>query len=128
MQADTGRCRAARRDGRPCKAPAVTPGGHCVFHDPEKRAAMAAARVAGGRAKSRARRLDRLVPASLKPTLGLLLEAIDEAYEGTLPPARANAMATLAGAVVRLYQVGVLEERLATLEAAHEAAEGGRTA
>ena len=117
MQRDATACNATRRDGEPCRSPVVLPSGFCPLHDPERQAAV---RSAGGRAKSRAARLDRLVPATLKPTLALLLTAIDEAYEGTLPPARANAMATLAGAAVRLYQVAELVERVEALEAAQE--------
>ena len=128
MQGDARGCKALRRDGGPCRASAILPSGYCVMHDPERQEEAAGVRAAGGKAKSRARRLDRLVPASLKPTLALVLAAVEEAYDGSLPPARANAVATLAGAAVRLYQVGALEERLAALEAAHEAAQGGRTA
>ena len=122
MQRDATACNAVRRDGQPCRSPVVLPSGFCPLHDPERQAAV---RSAGGRAKSRGARLDRLVPASLKPTLGLLLTAIEEAYEGSLPPARASAMASLAGAAVRLYQVGVLEERLDKLEQAHAESRGG---
>ena len=89
---------------------------------------MAAARVAGGRAKSRARRLDRLVPSTLRPVLVALLDALDgvhlaEGDEGAprVTPAQAHAMASLAGAIVKVYQVGVLEERVGALETAQEA-------
>ena len=68
------------------------------------------------------------MPATLKPVIGTLLGALEEVHDGTLDPKVANAMAALAGAVGRLYQAGVLEERLASLEAAHEARQGGRTA
>ncbi len=37
-------------------------------------------------------------------------------------------MAALASAAVRVYQVAELEQRLASLEAAHEARQGGRMA
>ena len=117
-----GRCRGTRRDGTPCQAPAHTVNGDdwCWAHDPARVEARREARAAGGRATRRAARLDRLVPSSLKPTLALLLTAIDEAYQGSLPPPRANAMATLAGAAVRLYQVAELVERVEALEAAQE--------
>ena len=125
-----GRCRGTRRDGTPCQAPAHTVNGDgwCWAHDPARAEARREARAAGGRATRRAHRLDRLVPAGLKPALALVLTALEEAYTGDLPPARANAVATLAGAAVRLYQVAELVERVEALEAAHEAAHGGKTA
>ncbi len=119
-----GACRATRRDGSPCRSAIVLATGYCPMHDPGRREAVAAARVRGGERRATAARLDRLVPATLKPTLGTLLTALDEVHAGDLDPKRAGAMAALAGAIVRLYQAGVIEERLAALEAA-QAAQGG---
>ncbi len=121
-------CRATRRDGQRCGSAVVLASGFCNMHDPDRRAAMAAARAKGGRGKATARRVDKLVPATLKPVIGTLLGALDEVHDGTLDPKVANAMAALAGAVGRLYQTGVLEERIAALETAQEARQGGRTA
>lgn len=98
------------------------------MHDPDRRAAMAAARAKGGQNKATARRIDRLVPATLRPMIGTLLGALDEVHDGGLDPRAASAMAALAGAVTRAYSVGVLEERIASLEAAQEARQGGRMA
>ena len=118
-------CRAARRDGQRCRSTVVLPSGFCAMHDPARQAEVAAARARGGKQKATSARLGQLVPASLKPTLGLLLTAIEEAYEGSLPPARASAMASLAGAIVRLYTAGTLEERLQALEQAHADSRSG---
>jgi len=96
------------------------------MHDPARRAEVAAARERGGRHKATARRLDKLVPATLKPVIGTLLDALAETHAGDLDPKRASAMAALAGAVGRLYATAVLEERLVALEQAAEA-QGGRT-
>jgi hypothetical protein len=62
-------------------------------------------------------RVQRLVPASLKPTIATLFEAMEEVHAGSLEPKQGQAMAALAGAIARLYSVGVLEERIAALEA-----------
>ena len=121
-------CRATRRDGQRCRSTVVLGSGFCPMHDPARRAEVAAARARGGRHKATARRLDKLVPATLKPVIGTLLDALAETHAGDLDPKRASAMAALAGAVGRLYQTGVLEERLAALEAAQEAAQGRRPA
>ena len=78
---------------------------------------MTAARARGGRGRSRAARAGKLVPGELRPVLDALIGAIDEVRDELLTPAQASAMAALGGAIVRLYQVGVLEERVAVLEA-----------
>ena len=89
------------------------------MHDPERQAQMAAARVKGGKGKGRLARVERLVPSTLKPVLSRLLEALEEVHTEGLSPAQAQAMASLAGAIVRVYQVGTLEERLSALEHAY---------
>ena len=43
-------------------------------------------------------------------------KALDEVHAGTLPPSRAQAMASLATAMVRVLTAGELEERLRELE------------
>lgn len=125
MQRDAT-CRATRKDGQRCGSRVLLPTGYCFLHDPAKRDEMAAARVKGGRAKATAARLDRLVPATLRPMIGTLLTALDEVYSGDLDPKAAGAMASLAGAITRAYSVGVLEERVAALEETQGAPEGRR--
>ena len=71
-------------------------------------------------------RLDRLVPVTLKPTIGKLLEALDEVHRVDLDPRQANAMAALVGAIIKAYTVGAVEERIAALEAAQQGQIGGR--
>ena len=111
-------CRAVRRAGGPCRAAVVLASGLCPAHDPARREALAAARVAGGRNKSRVARAAKLVPRELRAVLGQLMSALGEVRADTISPAQGSAMASLAAAIVRVYQVGVLEERLAALEAA----------
>jgi hypothetical protein len=124
------RCRGSRRDGSPCQAPATAVGasGYCWAHDPANAAARREAQAKGGRHKATTARLGRLVPATLKPVLGTLIDALDEVRgEGGQPPAlspqQAQAMAALARAAVAVFQVAELEPRLARLE---EAAQDGR--
>jgi hypothetical protein len=113
-------CTATRKDGQPCQTPVVADSCWCFAHNPDLAAKRTAARRQGGRNKSRVNRVQRLVPASLKPTIGALFEALDEVHAGTLDPRSAGAMAALAGAIARLYSVGVLEERIAALESAED--------
>jgi len=92
------------------------------MHDPERQSQIAAARVRGGKGKSRIARAGKLLPGELRPVLDTLIAAIDEVKAEALTPAQAGAMAALASAVVRLFTVGVLEQRVADLEARN----GGR--
>ena len=124
------RCAGTRRDHSPCEAPphAIGPSGWCWAHDPDNAEARRAARSKGGKGKATARRLDRLVPATLRPTLDALLAAVEAVRDGTLEPGRASAMAALASAAVRCYTVAELEPRLSALEAAQDAPDGRRPA
>jgi hypothetical protein len=90
----------------------------CLFHDADRQEALMAARQAGGRAKATSARMSRLMPASLRPVLNTLLDALGEVHSDVLEPQRANAMAALASAIVRVYGAGQLEERLVALEQA----------
>jgi hypothetical protein len=117
MQGDARKCTAVRRDGAPCSAPALPSSAFCFAHDPTQQAALRESRAAGGRAKRRTERAAKLVPASLRPTLEAILAAVEECREGTISPQQASGMAALAGAACKLYDVGVLQERLGELEA-----------
>ena len=113
-------CRAPRTDGSPCISAIVLPSGFCHPHDPDRRESIAGARAKGGQGKSRIARAERLVPASLRPTIAVLFDALQEVHDGHLEPKQGQAMAALAGAIARLYSVGVLEERIAALETTEE--------
>jgi hypothetical protein len=104
-------CKAIRKDGQPCNAFAVK-NGFCIGHSP----GAAEARRKGGLNSSRVARLNKLIPARLKPTLELLEEAIKQVHKGTLQPSQGTAMASLASAMIKVFESGVLEERLLKLE------------
>ena len=112
-------CQGRTKAGPPCRAPASTvrPSGFCPAHDPGNVTAFRDQAARGGRGKATARRVDKLVPATLRPTLDTLLGAVDEVRDGTLTPGQASAMAALAGAAVRVYMVAELEQRVGALEA-----------
>ena len=119
-------CAATRKDGRRCAAPVAPGRRYCFAHDPERAAARQAARAKGGRQRATAARAEKLVPTLLRPVLDTLLSAVDDVQTGTLTTQQAGALSALAGAIVRVYQVGTLEERLAALEAAQGATETRR--
>lgn len=108
---DRQRCSKTKKDGMPCTAFAVR-DGLCVGHLPESREA----RRKGGLGSSKQARLGRLVPARLQPIFHLLEKAMAEVHDGTLDPKQAQAMASLAGAMVRVLTAGEMEARLRSLE------------
>lgn len=98
-----------------CRA-AAGPSGYCFGHDPALAAARARGRRAGGQGRSAGRRLRKAVPPDLKDVLARLIEALEGCHEGGLEPRVATAMASLAGAIVRVYEVGELALRVQKLE------------
>lgn len=105
------RCPAFRKDGDPCTALARA-DGYCVGHSPQAQEA----RRKGGYGCSRSARASRLLPARLRPVVTLLENALREVYEGELDPRIVTAMASISGALVRVFTAGELEERLRVLE------------
>ncbi len=112
-------CSATRRDGSPCQGPVLDDAGLCWAHSPAVAAKRAEKRRLGGANRATNKRLDRLMPASLKPAIALLYQALEEVHRGDLDARNAGAMAALAGAIARLYQTGVLEDRVSALEQAN---------
>ena len=118
-------CTATRRDGQPCTVGAGA-AGLCFFHDPAMAEARAHGRHVGGINRRNMRRLKDAVPldampAKLHEVLNHLMGALDETYDGQLEPQIARAMATLSGAIVRLYEIGELAVRVQALEQRDEA-------
>jgi hypothetical protein len=79
-----------------------------------------AARVRGGLHKRTSIRAAKLTPQTLRPVLDQLHDAMDAVANGSMPPKTGAALAALAGAVVRVYEASVLEQRLAALEGASD--------
>ena len=108
---DPQRCPAFRKDGQACTALARA-DGYCVGHSPQAQEA----RRKGGLNSSRAARADKLLPSRLRPVVAALEDALKEVHKGELDPRVGTAMASIAGALVRVISVGELEERLRVLE------------
>ncbi|MBI4294634.1 MAG: hypothetical protein HY669_00515 [Chloroflexi bacterium] len=108
-------CRAKRKDGSRCRAVATT-SGLCLAHDPMLEAKRQAARSAGGHNKAKSVRLGKLVPPRLVPVFDRLEQAMQQVHQGEIDPRVAQALASLAGAMVRVLTSGELEERLRRLE------------
>lgn len=115
-------CRYQPRDGRQCKANAQTGAEFCFFHDPALSEERAAARKAGGVARTRKVTLPenlqdkRLQTAS--QVVELLGETINQVRRGELDLKVSNAIGYLSGILLSAIEKGSYEERLSALEAA----------
>jgi hypothetical protein len=110
-------CQALRKDGQPCRGQAVD-GTYCLAHSPSYKGKVAEARTRGGRNKSRAARMEKLMPIHLRPVYNLLAKAFVETYQGSLSPQQASALSSIAGTMVRVLTAGEMEARLRDLETA----------
>ena len=110
------RCTATAASGAPCNAQAWR-DGLCRWHHPSLADERVAWRRRGGEGRSTANRAGRRLPRTLQDVQGALLRALAAVEAGELEPARANAMGALARAIVTVTEYGVLEARIAALEA-----------
>ncbi len=121
IRSESKRCAGMRKDGTPCTARVMgDKGDYCFAHDPQRAVARDAARRKGGANSATNARVEKLLPSHMRPVLGAVLAAIRDVRAGTITPAQGSAIASLAGAAVKVYQVGLLEERIADLEALQE--------
>lgn len=104
-------CRATKKNGSQCQARA-TASGYCFGHDPS----AAANRAKGGRNRSNAARVLRHLPSRLRPVADILQQGILDVRDGGMKPAQLQAMASGATALIKLVQMGELEERVRDLE------------
>ena len=125
MEGSSLLCSARRRDGQLCQATAG-PDGKCFAHSPALRAKAQEARRQGGLNRSRSARLAKLLPQRLMPVFDTLEVALGQVYRGELLPQRAQAMASLAGCLVKLLTSGELEQRVRQLEERQASANGSR--
>jgi hypothetical protein len=112
-------CRGTNKRGQPCSA--YVPDGHtwCQFHDPALAGQRKQWSVKGGKSRSnRARARKELTTDALTPKelVGSLSRAIRKLEEGTIHPASAGAMATVAKAITAIRQSAELEDRIRELE------------
>src|SRR5688572_13822807 len=115
-------CKALTNKGLPCRAQALPEGEYCLFHDPSSQSEVTEGRRLGGIRRKRevitrgaydveslatVQDIRRLLDIATLDTLGL---------ENSIPRNRTLIAATMAA--LKLLEVGELEERLRTLEAA----------
>ena len=121
------RCGATRKDGQPCTQPAQSARGFCWGHRPDLVELRRAASARGGANKATGKRLERRMPASLRPILNVLYGALTGLDEGTTDAKTATAMAATASAIARIYEVAEMDSRLAALESHRERHAGRNT-
>jgi hypothetical protein len=106
-------CPALTKTGRACRGWALPDTGLCIAHSPQ----AAQWRTRGGVAHANANRAEKLLPSRLRPITEGLERAFRDVLAGDVDPRTATAAATVAAAIVRVYQAGEQEERLRDIEA-----------
>ncbi len=109
-------CAGVRKDGTPCRTVA-TADGYCFAHSEACKARTDAARVEGGRNSSKVARARRRMGADLHDIAKLLEDAMRDVAKGAMLPQQGSALASLAGAWVRLHEHAEVVEELEELRA-----------
>jgi hypothetical protein len=110
-------CTATRLDGQRCTASILQAGStRCFAHDENLQRQRAEARRKGGRSRAKLVQLRRLMPIALVPVFDQLAAVLAELHSGECDPKVAQAMASVARAMVAVLERGELEERMRALE------------
>lgn len=109
------RCTATTKAGQPCRMPAIA-DGLCLNHHPAYRDRIKQARIRGGTGSSRANRAAKNLPSDLQWLIRRLEIVFDEVHRGDLKPAAGSTLASLAGAICKVYEIGELQAKLADIE------------
>jgi hypothetical protein len=112
---DGKRCDARTKGGAPCRA-TPTGSGLCFAHDPALSDKRQQARRRGGSNSAHRVRFSSAMSPLLADVLDFIITAMRDVTGGGLDHRRAQAVAALAGAAVRTYESGSLEQRLRDLE------------
>ena len=117
------RCNGSRKDGSPCRTPALA-DGYCFAHSAAIKDRRDAGRVAGGKGRSKLARAARHLPPHLGDMQAVLIELVEEVRAGTMPARGAEVIGGLVSRLVELSKYAdergeakELEARLTELEA-----------
>lgn len=116
-------CNALTTSGKPCRGRPLPGGAYCMSHDPAHAERRAEGQRKGGKARANAKRAARqwaaigeqITPDQLPAILRACMISV---RSGTLEPAQASAIATLAKTSVSITNEIQLEERIRALETA----------
>ena len=118
--------KARRKDGLPCQGKTLPNEPYCLVHHPEKTAMVAASRSAGGRARWAKKSMPLIdennLPSwwqlgTIRDTGDMLAHLARECLKGSIEPRQANAVAVVAGYLMKARSTDI-EERLALVEEA----------
>ncbi|MBI2836080.1 MAG: hypothetical protein HYX85_00100 [Chloroflexi bacterium] len=115
MATERNRCKTKTKSGEQCRGYAMK-DGYCFSHSPALEEKRLQARAQGGKNSARVARLRGLIPPRLMPVYDRLETALGEVHAGSLESKQAQAMASLARAMVAVLTSGELEERVRGLE------------
>ena len=118
-------CRGINAAGERCEAKPVRPSGWCYWHDPALEAERTEGRRQGGRQRSHGARAKKAMKGA-GDVAPVLWQALNDLAAGTLEPARGQAMASVARALLTVHEATALADRIAALEAAAGIEEGRR--
>ena len=111
-----------KANGEPCHAPKLQEGDHCLMHSPEHAEEMAEARRLGGLRRRREGAVSGAFDFVGLETVADIRRLLEVAVLDTLGMensiARNRTLAYLATTAIKLLEVGELEQRLESLEAA----------
>ena len=110
------RCAGTTKSGARCRSFALPNDSFCFSHSPSMATRRDEARRRGGANSSNAKRLQALLPHRLRPVFIVLERALEEVHSGSLTPAQAQAMSSVARALCAVLSSGEFEERLRRLE------------
>ena len=111
---DRKSCQQMKRDGERCRANPLTGSRYCVFHDPQKTEERAAARRAGGVARSHKAVVlpphtpDRPIEDAAD-VVDLMSATINQVIRGELDPRIANSVGFLASVALKALELGLEE-------------------
>ena len=114
-------CRHKKKDGSQCHAKPRHGSHYCFFHDPDSTKEREAARINGGRERSRkAAVLPADTPSapltSAAEITALMADTINQVRRGEVAPQVSNAVGYLAGILLKAKQQEELEQRLVRVE------------
>ena len=115
-------CMGFKANGQPCHAPKLQEGDYCLMHSPEHAEEMAEARRLGGLRRRREVAVSGAFDFVGLETVADIRRLLEVAVLDTLGMensiARNRTLAYLATTAIKLLEVGELEQRLESLEAA----------
>ncbi len=114
-------CTATRANGQRCKAQVLTEGDLCFIHNPANQDRIDEARRRGGKNKGNTTRAQKRMPREVREIVAIVEAAMGGVLQSRITPSQAHAVASLAGAWVRLHEIGELTQRLEELERRAEA-------